>query len=121
MNPAEDYILKQHEPFKTMLLHLQVLVETTIPEVTLLYKWKIPFYYVDKYPICYFNVAKKGYLDVGFWSAKYFTTHADKMIADKRKFIKSLRYTTLDQIDDQVFIEIIQQAYTYRKEKVIDR
>ena len=37
------------------------------------------------------------------------------------KFIKSLRYTTLDEIDDQVFIEIVEQAYTYRKEKVINR
>ena len=45
MNPAEDYILKQDEPFRSILLHLQIVIETTIPEVELMYKWKVPFYY----------------------------------------------------------------------------
>ncbi len=118
MKPAEEYILKQSEPFKTILLHLQVIIETTVPEVELLYKWKVPFYYVGKSPICYLNVTK-GYVDVGFWGAQYFSKHVEKLVSDKRKYVKSLRYKTPDQINDQVLIEVLEQAYAFRKEKFI--
>lgn len=31
MNPAEDYILSQPEPFRSMLLHLQSVIEHRYP------------------------------------------------------------------------------------------
>ncbi|GAA4274309.1 DUF5655 domain-containing protein [Aquimarina gracilis] len=118
MNPAEDYILGQPEPFKSILLHLQIVIETTLPDVQLLFKWKLPFYYEGKNFICYLNVTK-GYVDVGFPAAQYFTKHLDKLQSDKRKYVKSLRYQSIEDIDDEVLIEILQQAYTFRKEKFI--
>ncbi len=118
MNPAEEYILKQPEPFKSMLLHIQVIVQTTLPDIELLYKWRVPFYYVGKSPICYLNVTK-GYVDVGFWGAQYFTKHSEKLESDKRKYVKSLRYQNLEDIEDQVLIEILEQAYIFRNEKFI--
>ncbi len=118
MNPAEEYILKQPEPFKSILLHLQVIIETTVPGVELLFKWKVPFYYVGKSPICYLNVTK-GYVDAGFWGAQYFTKHVEKLESDKRKYVKSLRYRVQEDIDDQVLIEILEQAHAFRNEKFI--
>ncbi len=119
MNPAEEYILKQPEPFKSMLLHIQVIVQTTLPDIELLYKWRVPFYYLGKSPICYLNVTK-GYVDVGFWGAQYFTKHSEKLKSDKRKYVKSLRYQNLEDIEDQVLIEILEQAYIFRNEKFIN-
>ncbi|WP_299220081.1 DUF1801 domain-containing protein [uncultured Aquimarina sp.] len=118
MKPAEEYILKQPEPFKSMLLHLQVVIETTLPEVELLFKWRVPFYYVGKSPICYLNVTR-GYVDVGFWGAQYFTDYVDKLETDKRKYVKSLRYRKPEEIEEEIFVEILKQAYTYRNEKFI--
>ncbi|WP_378183296.1 DUF1801 domain-containing protein [Aquimarina sp. SS2-1] len=118
MKPAEEYILNQPEPFKTMLLHLQVIIEATLPEAELLFKWKVPFYYVGKSPVCYLNVTK-GYVDVGFWGAQYFTDHADKLVTDKRKYVKSLRYWKPEEINEEIFVAILQQAFTYRNEKFI--
>ena len=46
MNPAENYILNQFEPFRSILLHLQVVIEHTISDVDLKYKYRIPFYYI---------------------------------------------------------------------------
>jgi len=67
MNPAENYILNQPEPFRSILLHVKSVIEYVIPEVELKYKWKIPCFYVDKSPICYLNVAlKKNFVDVGW-------------------------------------------------------
>ena len=38
MKSAELYILNQSEPFKSILLHLQLLIETNFPEIELQYK-----------------------------------------------------------------------------------
>lgn len=62
MKPAENYILNQPEPFRSILLHLQILIEGNFPEVDLQFKWKIPFYYLDGKPFCYLNPSKKKVL-----------------------------------------------------------
>lgn len=119
VNPAEQYILKQAEPYRTMLLHIQVIIEATLPEVELAYKWRLPFYYIGKTPICYLNVTK-GYVDIGFWTARHFTKHQEFLVSEKRKLVKSLRYFQLDEIDQLVLVEVLEQAYQFRREKFLD-
>nr|WP_299384744.1 DUF1801 domain-containing protein [Allomuricauda sp.] len=111
MNPAEAYILNQEEPCKSILLQLQVLIESTIPQLELKYKYRIPFYYLDGKPFCYLNVPKKkAYVDVGFWSSAHLKVHLDKMVTEGRKVMRSLRYSTLEEIDPQILIEVLQNA-----------
>ena len=118
MNPAEAYILNQPEPFRSMLLYLQVIVENTLPEADLKYKYKIPFYYVDGTPCCYLNVPKnKKFVDVGFWNAAHLTVNLKYMTSAKRKVTKSLRYTSLEEINDIILIEVLQDAYSVRNKK----
>ncbi|GAB5401381.1 MAG: hypothetical protein Aureis2KO_29660 [Aureisphaera sp.] len=119
MNPAEEYILRQGEPFRSMLLHIQVVIEATLSEVQLTYKWRLPFYYIDKTPICYLNVTK-GYVDIGFWTARHFTKHRELMVSENRKVVKSLRYWSLEEIDEQVLVEVLEQAYKHRREKFLE-
>ncbi|RDK83253.1 DUF1801 domain-containing protein [Marinirhabdus gelatinilytica] len=114
MNPAETYILKQPEPFKTMLLEAQVLVEQTLPEADLKYKWSLPMYFVEKAPICYFNITK-GYFDLCFWVRDSWELHLDTLVTENRKFVKSLRYTHPDQMDAQLIVECVDEAYRTRK------
>jgi len=122
MNPAEEYILNQKEPFRSILLHLKATIEAVIPEIEIKFKWKIPCFYVDKSPICYLNVAlKKNFVDVGFWNAAHLTKHLDKMVSENRKVVKSLRYSTLEEIDNTVLTAILQEAYAVRKEKFYKR
>ncbi|WP_179333167.1 DUF1801 domain-containing protein [Winogradskyella costae] len=110
MNPAEAHILKQQEPFKSICMHLQVLVEYTLPEADLLYKWRMPCYYIDKRPICYLNKSK-DYVDVGFWHSAHLSKQWDAyLISENRKVVKSLRYKTLEDIDDSVFISILKEV-----------
>ncbi|WP_190809525.1 DUF1801 domain-containing protein [Flagellimonas sp. S3867] len=111
MNPAESYILDQPEPFKSMLLQLQVHIESTVPKLELKYKYRIPFYYLDGKPFCYLNVSKKkAYVDVGFWSAAHLTVHLDKMVTEGRKVMKSLRYSNLEEIDVKVLSAVLLDA-----------
>lgn len=116
MKPAELYILNQKEPFRSILLHLQILIEHTIPDAELLSKWKVPFYYAGIRPICYLNHTK-DYVDVGFWNAAHLTNHTESMTTDGRKMMKSLRYKTLSDIDDEVLMEAVKEAYEIRDTK----
>ena len=114
MKPAEQYILNQKEPFKSIMLHLQVVIETTLPDVVLLYKYKIPFYYVGaKRPFCYMACAK-GYVDVCFWHGTHLTKHTDKLVSKGRKYMKSLRYFNADEVDEEILIEILKEAYSVK-------
>ncbi len=116
MNPAEEYILNQSEPFRSILLHLQSVIEQTISKVELKYKYRIPFYYLEGSPFCYLNQSK-GYVDVGFWHANHLTLHLDKMTTAGRKMIKSLRYTSLDDINNEVLIDVLKEAYSVKDRK----
>ncbi len=112
MKPAEDYILNQPEPFKSILLHLQILIEGAFPEVDLQFKWKIPFYYLHNKPFCYLNPSKKkGYVDVAFWASAHLTKYNELLVTENRKVVKSLRYKTINDINEEVLLTVLEEAY----------
>lgn len=116
MKPAEAYILNQPEPFKTILLHLQILIENTFSEVDLQFKWKIPFYYLDNKPFCYLNPSKKkGYVDVVFWVSAHLTKYNEFLISDNRKVVKSLRYFKLEDINEDVLLTVLKEAFAKKE------
>ena len=109
MKPAEEYILTRPEPFKSILLHLQIIVESTVPSAELKYKWKIPVYYLGKKPLCYFNASlKKGFVDVAFWTSEDLSKFKNQLITENRKVVKSLRYFSFEEIKEEVLIEILE-------------
>lgn len=109
MKPAEQYILKQKEPFKSIMLHVQMLIKHVVPEAQMKYKWRIPVFYIEKKPICYINQSK-DYVDIGFYHRKYMTKYEEIMVSEKRKLVRSLRYKKLEDIDDEVFLFVISEA-----------
>ena len=116
MNPAEQYILNQPEPYRDILMHLKMQIEHTLPEVTLKYKWNIPCFYVDKSPICYLNAShKKQFVDIAFWNSSHLTKHLDVLVSEKRKVVRSLRYSSLEEINDTILITVLKDAYSVRK------
>lgn len=112
MNPAEDYILNQQEPYKSILLHLQVLIENNFNDIELKYKYKIPFYYLAEKPFCYLNVPKKkDFVEVGFWASAHLTKYNEYLISNGRKVVKSLRYTSVDEIHQEILLAVLEEAY----------
>ena len=102
-------------------MHLQVLIEHTLPEAELLYKWRIPCYYIGKRPICYFNQSK-DYVDVGIWHSAHLSKKWDNvLIVENRKVVKSLRYRTLEDINDEVFIAIMKELESLKDESFYKR
>lgn len=116
MNPAENYILNQKEPYRSILLFLQAIITRTIPDAELKFKYKVPFYYINGKPYCYLNQSK-NYIDLGFWNAQYLTVHLEYMTTAGRKMMRSLRYTTLEEIDTVVLEAILRDAYSVQEKK----
>lgn len=112
MNPAELYILNQPEPFKSILLQLQILIESEYPEVDLKFKWKIPYYYLHDKPFCLLNVTK-GYVDVGFWMPYAVPDLDHYLISEKRKVMKSLRYFKMEDIDALVLSKVLKEVHKH--------
>ena len=113
MNPAEDYILEQQDPYKTILLHLQVVIETAHPDLELKFKWKVPYYYLDGNPFCYLNVPKnKNYVELGFWASAHLEKHNEHLVSDGRKVVKSFRYTTVSDINQDILLAVLQEAHS---------
>ena len=80
------------------------------------FKWGIPCFYSGKQPICYVNsVSKKGYVDIAFWNSAHLTKHIELMVTKDRKVVKSLRYSTLEEINDEVLIDVLQEAYSLKE------
>lgn len=111
MNPSEEYILNQTEPYRSILLHLQVVIEATLPEAELLYKYKIPFYYLHTKPFCYLNAShKKQFVDLGFWKGNQIKIHESHLVTENRKKMVSLRYKSLEKMDDKVLVDVLEKA-----------
>ena len=116
MNPAALYVLEKPEPFRSILLHLKATVEHAIPDVDLMYKWRLPFFYVENNPFCFLNFSKKS-VDLVFWHGTHLTQHTDVLNSEGRKHMKSLRYKTLEDIDQQILNEVLLEAYSLRDRK----
>lgn len=111
MKPAEEYILNQLEPFKSILLHLQVLIESNFTDVELKYKWKIPVDYVNGHQLCYLNAShKKGYVDVGFWAKGILEDFNSFLISEGRTVVKSLRYSSVEDIDEKILLQVLAEV-----------
>jgi hypothetical protein len=113
MKPQDLYILNQPEKYRDMLLHIIAVIEHTLPEVVLEYKWKIPFFYLNNKPFCFLNVSHKGkYVDVAFSKGFQLKNNLEVLNGDKRNTYKSLRYFSLETIDNAVLISVITEAKT---------
>ena len=112
MKPAELYILNQPENYRNILFHIIDVVQNTIPDVTLEYKWTVPYFYYKKKPLCYLNASHKyGFVDVGFAKGFQIKNYQDYLIADNgRNTVKSLRYFSLEQIDNDILISVLEEA-----------
>jgi hypothetical protein len=113
VKPQDLYILNQPQKYRDILLHVIAVVEKVVPEATLEYKWKIPFFYLDKKPFCYLNAShKKQFVDVAFIKGFELKKNQQHLVADNgRSMVKSIRYSNLEDIDNEILISVLTEAY----------
>jgi hypothetical protein len=111
VKPTEVYILNQPEKYQAMMMHVLSIVEQELSESELLFKWGIPYLYYKKKPFCYFAPNhKKGFLDVGFAKGFELKKNQEVLVAENRNKVKSLRYFTIESINNEILIDVIKEA-----------
>ncbi len=111
MKPAEIYILNQKEEHQVILYYLIDTVQQFFPEAVLLYKWKLPFFYIEKKPLIYFNVVpKKNYVDLGIFYGNQLENNLEYFVDKGHKLVRLLRYNNLDSIPHQVLLSVLQEV-----------
>ena len=112
MNPVEQYLFSQKEPYQSIMLYVRSVILKTLPEIEERYSYKIPFYYYHKKPMLYMGVLKgMNYVDValvqGILLEKDFPQLKDYK---NRKQVRSIQVKTLEGFDEIEFVEILKRA-----------
>ncbi len=89
-------------------MQLQTIIEAVVPNAELLYKYRIPFYYYNGFPLCYLNQSK-DYVDLAFWHGDKLDQYRDHFVTTNRKVVTSLRYRSVEEIQDEVVVYVIEQ------------
>lgn len=112
MKPVDDFILRQKEPYQSIMLYVRSVILRTLPNIEEKYNYGIPFYHYNQKPFIYLNILKKtNFVDVAFVKGiilkEQFPNLRDY---NNRKNVRSLQYNQLESIDEEMLIEIIKAA-----------
>lgn len=111
MKLTDEYIFKQPEKYKSIILHLVAVVNQVVPSASLLFKWGIPYFYYKNKPLCYLAPNhKKGFVDLGFAKGYQLQNNQESLISENRNTVKSLRYFDLESINHDILISVITEA-----------
>ncbi len=115
MNPAEQYIYNQKEPYQSIMFYVRSVILKTLPEVEEKFNYRIPFYLHHKKPMCYFNILKgTNYVDVAFVQGIYLESKFPVLKDDNnRKQVRSIQVKSLEGFDEFMFVELLKDAVTY--------
>lgn len=116
MNPALEYIHRAPQPYREIMMQLQLIIESTIPDIKLKYKWSMPFYYLnDQTMFCFLNY-RKTYVDLGLsYGNRLSNKYGVLTDGARRKMLRSLRYTVLEDVNDTILMETLEELLIIRK------
>ena len=112
MKPVDAYFLNKKEPYQSIMLYVRSVILNTLPEVEERFSYKIPFYNIGKKPMIYLNILKgKDYVDVAFVQGILLEDQFPVLKNDnKRKQVRSIKLKSLEDLDHENFIELLQAA-----------
>ena len=112
MNPAEEYILRQNEPFQSIMLHVRHVILNTLDHIDEKYNYSVPFYHYKKKPFIYINILKgQKFVDIAFVRGVMLQERFPQLKDyNTRKNVRSLQYEKLEEIDQEILVNIIEAA-----------
>lgn len=112
MNPVEQYILKQKEPYQSVMLCARDIIINSIPEIDEKFSYGIPMYHYKKTPLVYLNVLKgTDFLDIAFLhGTKLIARYPDLKDYNNRKKVRSIHVHSLEKFEVERFIQILKSA-----------
>jgi hypothetical protein len=112
MNPIDQYLFDQKEPYQSIMLYVRSVIFKTLPKIEEKYNYGIPFYHHNKKPMCYLNILKgTNYVDVAFVQGVLLQNKFPQLTDyNNRKQVRSIQVKSLEDFDEYQFIELIQEA-----------
>jgi len=111
MKLTDEYIFRQPEMHQSILLHIISVVKKSLPDAELLLKYGVPYFYYKKRTFCYLaHNQKKGFVDLGFARGFKLKKNQEFLVDESRNTVKSLRYFSLEAIDNAILEDVIKEA-----------
>jgi len=112
MNPVEQHIYNQKEPYQSIMLYVRGVILKTLPTVEEKYSYRIPFYNMYKKPMLYLNVLKgTDFVDVAFVQAIVLEEKYPLLKNYKnRKQVRSIQVTSLENFNEAMFVQLLKDA-----------
>jgi len=112
MNPSENYILKQREPYQSIMLYVRSVILKTLPETKEKYNYGIPFYHYNNKPFLYLNILKgTDFVDVAFVQGILLQDRYPELKDyNNRKQVRSIQVKSLEDFDELLFVKILSEA-----------
>lgn len=115
MNASERYIEDAPEKYRETLYVLREIILNSSPFIEEKIAYTVPFF---KHfgMLCYIAHGKRG-VEVGFWRGNELSDVQGALTRDERKIVRSLVYQKPEDIDEQILMEILQEAMMLNEEK----
>jgi len=112
MNPTEQHILNQKEPYQSIMLYVRSVIFKTLPNINEDYKYKVPYYVHNNKPILYLNILKgTSFIDVAFIQGILLEEKYPQLKNDNnRKQVRSLQVKSLEEFDELMFVQLLKDA-----------
>lgn len=112
MNPVEQHIYNQKEPYQSIMLYVRGVILKTLPTVEEKYSYRIPFYNMYKKPMLYLNVLKgTDFVDVAFVQGIVLEEKYPLLKNYKnRKQVRSIQVTSLENFNEAMFVQLLKDA-----------
>lgn len=117
-----DFLLSLPDHEAALVKRLHEIVITTLPELQCKFSYEVPYYF-GKRRVCFIWPASKGASGVkdgvllGFCEGHRIGDESGSMKMENRKQVGVIVYTSLKQIDPEVIIPLLQQAWLVDKMK----
>ena len=115
MTASEKYIEDAPEKYRETLCVLREIILNSSPFIEEKIAYTIPFF---KHfgMLCYIAHGKRG-VEVGFWRGNELSNEQGALTNDERKIVRSLVYQKVEDIDQQILMEILQEAMMLNEER----
>ena len=112
MNPINDYIFKQEEPYQSIMIYVRSIIVKALPEVQEKFSYRIPFFMHENKPMIYFNVLKgTDFVDIAFVQGILLEEKYSKLKNyNNRKQVRSLQIKSIEEIDEFMLMQLIKDA-----------
>lgn len=112
MNPVEQYLYHQKEPYQSIMLYVRSVIFKTLPDIEERYSYKVPFYHHNKKPLCYLNILKgTSYVDVAFVQGVFLQDKYPQLKdEDNRKQVRSIPIKNIESFDELAFVALLKEA-----------